>query len=329
MKTKQHSTSSFVRFIEPKSNQPFSFSGFTLVELLVVISIIGIIMGLMIPAVNAARERARETACVNNVKQSAYAVLLYVTQNERFPGWRNEFKSNTSASTSAGIYGSWVAAILPNLNEGALQKNWSEGKADVTFLPYMICPSDAKPNKSEPFLSYVANCGYNSVKKNPRNYSVFIDRKAFPKPIDAQTLDYITANDGTATTIMLSENNQAYVWGVQNNSDSANINWQGFVYFESNPNDVGTKIQAINWDNRGVLAPTDLSSLSSDSAQKYARPSSYHPGRCMSAFCDSRVISLRDDIDYSIYKMIMTPNDSDALGSDATASTAVLMEMIQ
>src|SRR5260221_9456679 len=63
--------------------------GFTLVELLVVITISGILIGLLLPAVNAAREAARRTECVNNLKQMALAFQAHHTAHRAFPtgGW--------------------------------------------------------------------------------------------------------------------------------------------------------------------------------------------------------------------------------------------------
>ena len=68
--------------------------GFTLVELLVVIAIIGILMGLLLPAVQNAREAGRRTTCFNNLYQMAFAATRHSDTNGFIPGWRN------AASTS-------------------------------------------------------------------------------------------------------------------------------------------------------------------------------------------------------------------------------------
>ncbi|MBR6435997.1 MAG: DUF1559 domain-containing protein [Thermoguttaceae bacterium] len=292
-------------------------AAFTLVELLVVISIIGILIALTIPATTAARDRARQARCTSNIKQTNLATMEYITRYGYFPGWKNQFQNVKTSSQK--VNGSWVAALLPFFNEGALEKKWVEGVQDTACLLYLICSADARPDKIDPHLSYVVNCG--NTTGTDRNAGVFLDLvpPTSGKRPTKQTLDFITSNDGLSSTIMTSENNQAYMWGPD-----ANISWQGFVFFSSNPNTMGTS-QALNWDYRGVKM-SNQSGRNATTADAYARPSSYHPGGVNTSWCDSRVVKLNDDIDYEIYKMMMAPND---LGCGVSqASLSILHEML-
>ena len=93
--------------------------GFTLVELLVVIAIIGTLVGLLLPAVQSAREAARRSACTNNMKQLGLGVLNFESARKRLPA----ASSGTGTSSTATIGGySWICAILPFLEETNLRR---------------------------------------------------------------------------------------------------------------------------------------------------------------------------------------------------------------
>lgn len=97
---------------------------FTLVELLVVIAIIGTLVGLLLPAVQAARESARRSQCANNIRQLALANLNYLDANKRFPAAIKPSNAwAAGAQPAASTYGagmSWVGYILPFLEQSAL-----------------------------------------------------------------------------------------------------------------------------------------------------------------------------------------------------------------
>jgi len=133
--------------------------GFTLVELLVVIAIIGTLVGLLLPAVQSAREAARRSACTNNMKQLGLGVLNFESARKRLPAASSGTGTNSTAT--AGGY-SWICAILPFLEETNLYTNLSSNSSRlnsgftsslnnaqaITSLPQLVCPSFAGDKKS-------------------------------------------------------------------------------------------------------------------------------------------------------------------------------------
>ena len=141
--------------------------GFTLVELLVVIAIIGILIALLLPAVQAAREAARRTQCLNNLKQIGIALHEYHDTHQVFPiSTTGSLMQN--GQCGSGFY-SWLAMILPFVEQGNLYNsinfnigmmdtcsfnsssdyqvltisaNHPNAQAAATPIPGYLCPSD-------------------------------------------------------------------------------------------------------------------------------------------------------------------------------------------
>ena len=121
---------------------------FTLVELLVVIAIIGILVALLLPAIQAAREAARRMQCVNNLKQFGIGLQTYHAAKKSFP------PGALLKSSANDIYASACTSLLPYFEEAALHnlynqdKQWEDQDLTVTATPISIfkCPSSALPN---------------------------------------------------------------------------------------------------------------------------------------------------------------------------------------
>ena len=166
-----------------RMNVTRSKNAFTLVELLVVIAIMGVLIGLLLPAVNAARESARRSTCSNNIKQMGLAALSYEQQNKGFPPAMNFVTAtNYEAPNETGILENWIVRTLPYMDQTTLYDNifnlmrpnrllkgasYSTAVKNTiektvissqdrtitmkdcreTIIPSILCPSDAAANR--------------------------------------------------------------------------------------------------------------------------------------------------------------------------------------
>jgi prepilin-type N-terminal cleavage/methylation domain-containing protein/prepilin-type processing-associated H-X9-DG protein len=308
--------------------------GFTLVELLVVIAIIGILVALLLPAIQAAREAARRTQCVNNLKQIGVAFQNYHDTNKQLP-----------IGAYSCCWGTWQMSILTFIEEQALgdlyqflPKNspafddryrYDNDQANAPGLnppmrnfevtskriATLTCPSDdpqiasALSNAREglTFHNYVANFGNTNhvgttIPPLPGTKylgSPFIgqdDGSLGPDFRKFSTFRKIT--DGLSKTLMISETVQGQ------GGDLRGMTWWGWAAgFETfaSPNGSDPDRMQRPQDCKKDVAPNPPCSLAAG-ANFYNSARSRHPGGVNAVMCDGSVQYVVDDVDLATWR---------------------------
>lgn len=135
----------------PAKGEKLVRRAFTLIEILVVIAIIGTLVALLLPAVQAARDSARRAQCTNNLKQVGLALLNFEGTEKAFPsGYVSEFTSN---GDDTGPGWGWCSFILPQMEENAIFRvidfklpiEDARNGVRVANIPSFFCPTDSVP----------------------------------------------------------------------------------------------------------------------------------------------------------------------------------------
>lgn len=285
--------------------------GFTLVELLVVIAIIAVLMGLLFPVVNKAREMARRTQCMNQQKQVGEAMTLYATTQGFMPYTIGEPINPTTGAQNTIPMG-WAQGLFAQLGRSDLVPgSYTMTAATAPNVSLLICPDESnKIGASGGPLSYVVNGGcfnnWGALQGLPFDASANgawdfrVPTGNNSHPVNKTSLEFIGRHDGLSTTISHSENVDAgsYVPNTALSETQMCILWD-----QSQPDGTTT---VINYYPSGVSSPYNLQTANPTTINAYARPSSNHPNGAVVTFCDTSVKFINQTLSYQIYATLMT-----------------------
>lgn len=295
---------------------------FTLVELLVVITIIAMLMALLIPAVQAARENGRNITCVNNIRELGHAMISYDQSKGNLPGWLRGVPNPAVSPPGPMVYTSWVPQIFPQIGRGDLHDIYVDTPAYFTVgstaeqhLEILICASDL-PNDATtaPFpFSYVVNGGHPDDRTSSSNPVGDFKQNAMFHHLPSNesqrmSIADLTRRDGTSTTILMAENADV-------------LNWNAVPPIGATPIGAAAEFQeserqlAALWHLASPPATLRRDRVMTTVALSLAQttPRSEHPDRFNVVMADGSTKSLNQDMSYNIYWLLMTPHGSRAI----------------
>lgn len=288
--------------------------GFTLVELLVVITIIGILVALLLPAVQMAREAARRIKCANNLKQMGIALHTYQTL------WDQHFPPGSPGPTRHGLF----TQMLPYLEQGNIYDQLNlDGSTHseahrFTEIGFYICPSYPHPH----------------VHKGDTNFDyqegAMTNYQGVGGAILTEDQEVTTGSDGDMPK------NGMFGWefvrkersikdGLTNSlaiGEFVHIDHLGGSYAQP-PGNVRGWIMGAN-SNKGTYAfkvaehapNTRIDRIANGVAFNHLPMGSYHPGVTLFVFADGSVHTLADSIQIVTYQALATVNEGEVVSAE-------------
>ena len=323
--------------------KPRSVGAFTLVELLVVIAIIGVLVALLLPAVQAAREAARRSQCQNQLKQLALGLHLHHDSHGFFPsgGWGWFWVGDPDMGTGVNQPGPWTFSALPYIEQqplhdlgaglGIVEKRAALKKMAETPLPAFVCPSRRQAQAypcnvwSYPYVARNAGFPIETGGKNDYaansgdSYEVQVDIGPYSV---AQGMDpsYWGDTDDMFTGIIFRRSEISF----QHVTDGSNHTiLLGEKYI--NPLDYDTgKDPGDNWhlfagfdgDHQRAGFPGGVPLRDQAGVVvELGRWGSAHPGGSHFAYCDGSVGSISYDVDVDLISQLCNRSDGKVVAS--------------
>jgi prepilin-type N-terminal cleavage/methylation domain-containing protein/prepilin-type processing-associated H-X9-DG protein len=309
---------------------------FTLIELLVVIAIIGILIALLLPAVQKVRDAANRMSCQNNLKQLGLAVHNY----------HDSFNQLPPARVGRDAYASWPILVAPYIEAQNLSNLWNVTQifqrqtndlARTTTLKVFFCPSRRQPMTSPPDQNGVdgedgnghhegacgdyACCDGDGKDRNTKDANGAMispdvidpnvgDDNPYPHPILSfrSRTGFASITDGLSSTFLIGEKHvRRGELGLAADGDMA---YYSGYQFTTAQRSAGWYIDSDhNRQNKPIMKPDDAAST--------IRFGSWHSGICNFVFCDGSVHSIPVNIDIDTLRRLAVRNDGQPIDNGA------------
>lgn len=317
-------------------------SAFTLVELLVVIAIIGVLVALLLPAVQAARESARRSQCSNHLKQLGLGAQNFADVKGWLPPNRLGNVPNTAPASTAWL--TWAVVILPFIEQQSYYSQWDETQTYAFHpesttrraVPIYFCPSRRRPNeafsqneadggKSGGLSDYAAcagngnndGIGINGVPNAEANGAMIGGKweanAELTRLLKWQSIVRIaTITDGTSNTFLMGEKHvrrmnaagtARFIFGTADDRT---------VYSMNNSNNF-RRFAGLGGDDVAYSLATFVESQSVQAVDN-RKFGSRHPTVCQFVFCDGSVKGIQTNIDLRILTRLANREDGEPIG---------------
>ena len=319
----------------PKSTNPKWLRGFTLIELLVVITIIGILIALLLPAVQAAREAARCLQCKNNIKQISLALHNHHDAMDALPPGCYWVDLPGDPGHSMGV--TWIGSILPYIEQGNVKvlDGVSTGGSDTNValitkkFNFMQCPSDESRGGTymwggqQHYIkgNYGGNNGGGPMQWTadpfckdcaiPRTRGIFMN--------NSQT-NWSSIFDGLGSTVMIAE----LIQGGKSPGPYTSGGWQGVMSYwegclyqhERTPNSSSADWLRIGWCGAPIADLPCIEMYNPYDTKLILTARSRHRGGVNVGMCDGSVQFISNSIDLLTWQNLGNPRDGNVI--DAT-----------